>query len=73
LLRADFEESVEIAIRRGADNTLYHRFNRFRKQIATEGLATEIKEMPHNQKAKCVFELKKIKQGVSDILAKADD
>ncbi len=66
----DFEESYEKAIAGGAGNEWYKRLNKFRLQLASEGVAEEIQEMPSGQKAKCEYELKKIKNLLGDLMSK---
>jgi hypothetical protein len=66
----DFEQSYDRAIARGADNTWYKRFHKFRSLVADPEITQDLRDMPADHRKKCVFELKKIKQVVDSLLAK---
>jgi len=68
--KADFEDCYEKAIAGGAGNEWYKRLNKFRLQIASEDILKEIQQMPHAQKVKCDYELKKIKGLLLDLMGK---
>jgi hypothetical protein len=66
----DFEESYDRAIARGADNTWYKRFHKFRSLVADPEITQDLRDMSADHRKKCVFELKKIKQVVDSLLTK---
>ena len=63
-----FEDCYNKAIHGGADNTLYNTMNKFRLRLAASGLKRDLMEMPENQRQKCIYEMKKIRSMIENIL-----
>lgn len=63
-----FEDCYNRALHRGADNTLYNTMHKFRMRLAESSLKQDLMEMPDNQQQKCIYEMKKIRSIVENLL-----
>ncbi len=62
-----FERALESARDRGVDNMWLNRFKRFREGLLDEDLIPDMKHMDSEQRKKCLFELRKIREAVERI------
>lgn len=62
-----FEECFEEAENNGVTNDIYNKLSSFRNKVANPDIIQSIKKMNSEQKKKCRFELKKIKESIEVI------
>ena len=62
-----FERAFESARDRGVDNMWLNRFKRFKDRLLDEDLIPDMKQMDAEQRKRCLFELRKIRQAVERI------
>ena len=62
-----FERAFESARDRGVDNMWLNRFKRFKERLQDEDLILDMKQMDSEQRNRCLFELRKIRQAVDRI------
>ena len=62
-----FERAFESARDRGVDNMWLNRFKRFKDRLLDEDLIPDMKQMDAEQRKRCLFELRKIRQAVDRI------
>ena len=62
-----FERASESARDRGVDNMWLNRFKRFRDGLLDKDLIPDMKHMDSEQRKKCLFELRKIREAVERI------
>ena len=62
-----FERAFESARGRGADNMWLNRFKRFKEGLLGKDLITDMKQMDSEQRKKCLYELRKIREAVERI------
>ena len=62
-----FERAFESARDRGVDNMWLNRFKRFKDRLLDEDLVSDMKQMDSEQRNRCLFELRKIRQAVDRI------
>ncbi len=64
----DFHEAYDQAIAKGVDNTIYKHLYRMRREISVPTYKNEIAAMIGEQKASCIFELKRINKQIEKLL-----
>lgn len=62
-----FERAFESARDRGVDNMWLNRFKRFREGLLDKDLVPDMKQMDSEQRKRCLFELRKIRDAVERI------
>lgn len=62
-----FERAFESARDRGVDNMWLNRFKRFKEGLLDKDLLDDMKHMDSEQRKKCLFELRKIREAVERI------
>ena len=62
-----FERAFESARDRGVDNVWLNRFKRFKERLLDEDLISDMRHMDSEQRNRCLFELRKIRQAVERI------
>ncbi|WP_319526168.1 ParB N-terminal domain-containing protein [uncultured Desulfosarcina sp.] len=65
----DFQECIDIAIAKGADDQTFQHIKRFRNWIVTDDVSEEILKLPKDIQQKIFYELKKIRESI-DLLEK---
>jgi ParB-like nuclease domain len=68
--QTDFEESVQIAEHRGANDHMYLRLKKFRSWIAEDDAEEDLQELKGDARKRCIFELDKIKKRTDSLLNK---
>jgi len=70
--KADFQESMEHAISGGSDTNCYQKIQKFRLWFVDPKTRKEVSNMSEQVTKKCIYELKKIKQGLEFLLNRLD-
>ena len=67
-----FDRAHESAQDRGVDNMWLRRFKRFRGELQVEAFFDDLDRMSAEQKRKCLFEIRKIKQSIERISSRRE-